>query len=566
MRLQLQQASPGERVRPFKFGGAMLIRSQNYSDVYDNFTWNIPEYVNMGIQVSDAPADRHPQKSALIVAGDDGSSVTYSFADIKALSNKLANFFTAKGLRRGDRVGTLLSQSVEAAVSHVAAWKMGAISIPLFMLFGEDALGFRLSDSGARMLVTDTTQLAKIEPIRNRLPALETILVVDTEKAGKGTEGFWSGVEKASDQFKPVATHREDPSFICYTSGTTGNPKGALHAHRSLMGHIPAVEFFHSFLPREGDLMWTPADWAWIGGLMNTLMGSWYHGVTMLAYRARKYDPEEALRLMAKYRVRNTFIPPTALKLMRAIPNPRAFGTDLRSVAVAGEPMGAELLAWGREALGVTFNEYYGQTEANLILANNYACMEIKPGSMGRPVPGHTVAVIDPGGNELPPGEMGQVAVRRPDPSLQLEYWNNREVSENKFIGDWWPMGDQATVDEDGYFFFVGRDDDVITTAGYRVGPGEIEDCLIKHPSVSLAAAIGVPDPIRTEAIKVFIKLMPGFTQSQDMEEEIRNFVKKRLSPHEYPRIIEFVEDLPLTSTGKIRRKNLRDSELDKLK
>ena len=540
----------------------LLTPSDTYDAVYGGFAWDIPDRVNMGVQVSDRHAARTPDAPALIVAAADTTARTYSFSDISRLSNSLANVFTAQGLKRGDRVGILLSQSVEAAIAHIAAWKMGAISIPLFKLFGEDALSFRLADSGARMLVTEQDQLAKIEPIRDDLGDLACILVVDRDGPdGGGMIDFWRTMEAAGDTFSPVNTGREDPSFICYTSGTTGNPKGALHAHRSLIGHMPAVEFFHSFLPQPGDLMWTPADWAWIGGLMNTLMGALFHAVPVLAYRAAKYDPEEALRLMAEFQVRNTFMPPTALKVMREVEDPGRFDVNLRSVAVAGEPMGAELLDWGREVLGVSLNEYYGQTECNLVLANNEACMDAKAGSTGRPVPGHRVAIIDADGRDLPAGEEGQIAVRRPDPAMLLHYWNQERETEEKFIGDWWPMGDQGRMDEDGYFWFVGRDDDVITSAGYRIGPGEIEDCLTKHPKVSLAAAIGVPDPLRTEIIKVFIKPMPGVNGSPDLEEELRVFVKTRLSPHEYPRLVQFVDELPLTSTGKIRRKDLRDAE-----
>ncbi|MFQ5765400.1 MAG: AMP-binding protein, partial [Rhodospirillales bacterium] len=318
--------------------------------------------------------------------------------------------------------------------------------------------------------------------------------------------------------------------------------------------------------PQPGDLMWTPADWAWIGGLMNALMGAWYHGVTVLAHRARKYDPEEAARLMARHGVRNTFMPPTALKRMREVERPaERLGVRLRTVACAGEPMGAELLEWGREALGVIFNEFYGQTECNLVTSNCGLLMEVRPGSMGRAVPGHEVAIIDGDGNVLGPEEEGQIAVRRPDPVMFLEYWNNPAATEEKFLGDWLLTGDRGAQDEEGYFWFLGREDDVITSAGYRIGPGEIEDCLVRHPAVSMAAAVGIPDPLRTERIKAFIQLKPGHDGGPGLEAEIRSFIDRRLSPHEKPRLIEFVESLPMTATGKIKRKQLRDAEIAKL-
>jgi len=518
----------------------------------------------MGVDVCDKHAEHSPDKLALIVADDNGITAQYTFSALKHLSNKLANFLIASGLERGDRLGILMSQSVEAAISHVAAWKMGAISIPLFTLFGEEALSFRLQDSGAKILITDVDNVHKIDAIRHHLPSLETILLVGAGGDGVGMVDFWSGMEKSSGFFTPVVTNAEDPSFICYTSGTTGNPKGALHAHRSLFGHLPGMEMFHDFLPQPGDLMWTPADWAWIGGLMNCLMCSWHHGVTNLAYRAKKYDPEAALRLMARYEVRNTFMPPTALNLMRGISDVPQFGANLRTVACAGEPMGAELLDWGKQAFGLTFNEFYGQTECNLVTANCQEIMPVKPGSMGRAAPGHCVEIIDQNGHICAPGEEGEIAVKAPDPVMLLRYWNNPDGTAQKYRGDWLLMGDRGSKDEDGYLWFVGRADDVITSAGYRIGPGEIEDCLCKHPAVALAAAIGVPDPLRTEVVKVFIKLTPGHRGSAALEEEIRTFVKTRLSPHEYPRLIEFVDTLPMTATGKIRRKQLRDTEINR--
>jgi acetyl-CoA synthetase len=543
----------------------VLIKAATYEDVCAAFEWDIPARFNMGVDVCDKHAAATPDKLGLIVADPEVEDVTFTFRQLKTLSNQLANLLAAKGLGRGDRVGIFLSQSVEAAISHVAAWKMGAISIPLFTLFGEDALAFRLQDSGAKVLITDIDQLHKLEAIHEQLPDLETVLVVGAGKDGAAFFDFWTAMTLSRGEFEPVDTSSEDPAFICYTSGTTGNPKGALHAHRTMFGHLSGMEMFHDFLPQPDDLMWTPADWAWIGGLMNCLMCSWHHGITNLAYRAKKYDPEEALKLMAKYGVRNTFMPPTALNLMRQMKDIPSYHTNLRTVAVAGEPMGVELLDWGQDNFGLTFNEFYGQTECNLVVANCQEIMPVKPGHMGRAAPGHRVEVIDDDGNVLGPGEEGEMAVKTPDPVLMLNYWNNQEATNAKITNGWWRMGDAAVKDEDGYFRFVGRADDVITSAGYRIGPGEIEDCLTKHPAVSLAAAIGVPDPVRTENIKVFIKLTDGLNGSPELEEDIRGFVKTRLSPHEYPRLIEFVSDLPLTATGKIRRKDLRDAELAKM-
>ncbi len=540
----------------------MLEAADSYEELCRRMRWRIPETYNMGIDVCDKHAAVRPDACALIVADDEGRFRRYTFDDLRRLSNRLANVLTGLGLVRGDRVGVLLSQSVEAAIAHIAAWKAGLISIPLFTLFGEDALAFRLDDSGTRALVTDTDGLEKAEAVRARCPDLDCLMVTGLGRDGQGLLDLWPALDRAAETFGPVATSADDPAVIIYTSGTTGNPKGALHAHRVLLGHLPAVEFFNEFFPQPGDLMWTPADWAWIGGLMNVLMSSWHHGVPVLAHRARKFDPERALHLMAEAGVRNVFLPPTALRMIRQVPAPRAsFGLALRTLTCAGEPMGAELLEWCRSSLGVTPNEYYGQTECNLVVANCARIMAVRPGSMGRPVPGHVVDIIDEDGVSASPGTVGAIAVRAPDPVMMLGYWRNPEATAAKFNGSWLVTGDLGHKDADGYLWFLGRDDDVITSAGYRIGPGEIEDCLARHPAVALAAAVGVPDPLRTEAVKAYIVLAEGHQPTAALEEEIRAFVKIRLSPHEYPRHIEFVTSLPLTATGKIRRTVLRERD-----
>ena len=543
----------------------MLDKKSTYAEVYSSFKWDIPKTFNMGVAVCDRHAETHPDKTALIVEQANGDVQRYSFQDVKKFSNKLAHLFIDCGALEEDRVAVLLSQSLETASTHVACWKAGFISIPLFTLFGEEALEFRLSNSGARVLITDKENYAKVAPLRKKLPALEFIFIVDGQCTD--TIDLYEKLATVSDDFTPKETSSEDPALIIYTSGTTGNPKGALHAHRTIIGHVPCVEMAHEFAPQEGDLFWTPADWAWIGGLMNILMGAWYLGIPVLAYRARKFDPEAALKLMERHGVRNIFMPPTALKIMRQVENIKdRFDLNLRTITVAGEPMGEELLDWGRREFGLTLNEYYGQTECNIVVSNCACLMDVKPGSMGRPVPGHDVRIIDENAQEVERGTIGDIAVHKSDPVQLLKYWDNPEATIKKYRGDWLIMGDQGYMDEDGYIFFVGRDDDLITSAGYRIGPSEIEDCLTKHEAVALAAVVGVPDPIRTESIKAFITLRDGVEASPELENSLRDFVKDRLSPHEYPRHIEFMEQLPLTATGKIRRKDLRDGEIAKLK
>ncbi len=534
-----------------------------YAELYAGFRWNVPARYNMGVAVSDRHADAHGERTALIHIRSDGRVERLSFREVRAQSNRLANALLAKGLRRGDRLAILLPQTPEAAVAHLAAYRAGLVAVPLFTLFGPDALEYRLANSGARGLVTDAANYAKVAGIRDRLPDLE--VVATTEPAGGDALLYEDLLARASADFAPVDTAAEEPALLIYTSGTTGPPKGALHAHRTLIGHMPGVDFYYDFPPRPGDLFWTPADWAWIGGLMDVLIPAWFHGLPVVAHRMTKFDPEFAFRLMEEHEVRNAFLPPTALKLMRQVPDPeRRFRLRLRSVFTGGETTGAELLEWSRKALGVTLHEGYGQTECNLVVGNCSAVMEVRPGSMGRAVPGHEVAVIGPDGEVLPAGEPGMIAVRRPDPVMFLEYWRNPEATAAKFLGDWLLTGDVGTRDEDGYFWFVGRDDDVIISAGYRIGPGEIEDCLLRHPAVAVAAAVGAPDPLRGEVVKAFVVPAEGIAATPALAADIQAFVRSRLAAHEYPREIAFVDSLPMTATGKIRRKELKMRERER--
>ncbi len=535
----------------------MLKPGYSYEKVYSSFSWNIPEYYNIGVDICDKHAHQR-YRLALVYENEKGQVEKYTFWELKRFSNQFANALKASGLNAGDRVGILLPQCPETAIAHIATYKIGGIAIPLFTLFGTDALEYRLNNSEARCVVTDTANVDKLLQIRDKLPRLDNIFVV---RGGENENviDFWEVIHKGSTDFDPVKTRADDPALIIYTSGTTGPPKGALHAHRTLLGHLPGVEFPHNFFPREDDFFWTPADWAWIGGLIDVLFPSWHHGIPVLAYRARKFDPEFAFHLMAVHGIRNAFLPPTALKLMRQVKNPQSrHNFRIRSIGSGGETLGRELLDWGKETLGVTINEFYGQTEVNLVVGNCAQIMDVRPGSMGKAIPGHVVEIIDDSGNVLPSGTAGNVAIKRPDPVMFLEYWKNPEATEKKFIGEWSLTGDMGRKDEDGYLWFVGREDDLITSAGYRIGPGEIEDCLIKHSAISMAAVVGKPDKVRTEIVKAFIVLQTDVDADDSLKNDIKNFVRKRLAAHEYPREIEFVDALPMTATGKIIRKELR--------
>jgi len=527
---------------------------ETYAARRARFRWDLPARCNISEECCDRWADGSG-RLALIALHEDGAFERITFDVLHRRVCRLANVLAARGVGRGDRVGVLLPQSPEAAVAHLAVYRLGAIAVPLFLLFGADALRYRLADCGAAALVTDQSGLMRLDTIRAELPDLGSIFAIG---GGAGVQDLVRDMAQARDTHTCVATAPDDPALIIYTSGTTGSPKGALHAHRVLRGHLPGVELPQEGFPQPGDLFWTPADWAWIGGLLDVLLPSLFHGVPVLAHRMQKFDPDFCFHLMAEHGVRNAFLPPTALRMMRGVPNPARFGHQLRSLGTGGETLGAEMLDWGRKVFGLTMNEFYGQTECNLIVSNSAGMFPVKPGSMGRAVPGHEVAILGVDGTCVPTEQEGIIAVRAPDPVMFLGYWNRPAETREKFRGDWLLTGDRATMDEDGHIFFLGRDDDVITSAGYRIGPGEVEDCLARHPGVAMAAVIGVPDALRTEIVVAIVVPKPDVAADAALAASIQDFVRHRLAAHCYPRRVEFASALPQTATGKIMRGVLR--------
>ena len=538
-----------------KPGSPLLRPGSDWATLRRNFRWPRLRRFNLAEACCDGWARVAPDRLALRYLRPDGEIRDYTYSQLARASRRLANAFAERGVGRGDRVALLLPQTPEAALTHLAAYRLGAVVVPLFTLFGEDGLLFRLNDSGARAVVTDATNLPKILAIRDRLPELRDVYSIDQRESG--THGFWQELGKAADRHTTAATTPDDPAFLSYTSGTTGPPKGALHGHRVLLGHLPGLTLAYEFPGQPGDCFWTPADWAWMGGLTNVLLPALYWGVPIVAHRMARFDPERAMQIMGEVGVRNAFLPPTALKLMRQAGVSRAPG--LRSVGSAGEALGASLLDWGNEVFGLSINEFYGQTECNAVIGNCASILPIRPGSAGRAVPGHRVGIVSPDGRLLPPGEAGEIAILRPDPVMFLGYWRSPERTAEKFAGDWLLSGDEAAMDADGYVTFLSRTDDIITSSGYRIGPSEIEECLAGHPSVAMAAAVGIPDPIRTESVKAFVVLNPG-ADATTLAKELIERVRRRLSPHVAPREIAFVAALPMTPTGKIRRRALRQS------
>jgi acetyl-CoA synthetase len=537
----------------------MLAAKQTYDQTYGEFEWTIPGHYNMGVDACDKWADGSG-RLALIYEKSPTEQASYTFDDLKKLSDQFAQALLAHGIKRGDRIGIFLPQALETAVAHLAIYKIGAIAVPLFTLFGTEALQFRLGNSGATALVTHTEGRQKLAQVRDTLPQLTTLFDIDTRQPEAGWLSFWNELESQSGSFTPVDTLAEDPAVIIYTSGTTGKPKGALHAHRVLLGHLPGVEISHNFFPNGARLMWTPADWAWIGGLLDVLLPAWHHGVPVLARRFPKFDPATAYDLMSRHGVTHTFLPPTALKMLRTVENPQArWPLQLVSVASGGESLGLELIEWGRKDLGLTINEFYGQTECNMIVSSCSALFDPLIGTMGKAVPGHAVHIVDDAGRPVANGTEGNIGVLSGDPVMFLHYWQNPQATKEKFAGQYLVTGDRGVRDDQGFIQFVGRNDDVITSAGYRIGPGPIEDCLLGHPAVKMAAVVGVPDAARTEIVKAFIILNEGYTASDSLVVDIQDHVKKKAAAHEYPRQVSFVQSLPMTATGKVIRKALRE-------
>ncbi len=529
-----------------------------YEALYRDFRWEIPAKFNMGHIVCDAWAESEPGRVCLQHFNPDGNHFSMTYGELRDRSASFANALVSLGVRAGDRVALLLPQGFETVVAHVAIYKMGAIALPLALLFGAEALEYRLQAAGASAIVTNRFGLERLRPIRNRLPELAQVISIDG--AEEGVASFADLVAAHPLLFEVADTGPDDPALMIFTSGTTGPPKGALHGHRVLPGHIPGMQFAHEGFPQAGDRLWTPSDWAWAGGLLNALLPSLMLGVPVVSSPAQKFDPHMAFRIMAEMEVRNAFIPPTALRLLKSVDNPRAhYDLKLRTIGSAGEALGRETFEWARSALGVNVNEFFGQTECNFVLSSSEAFGVSRAGATGKPVPGHRVAIVDAHGIEVPVGETGQIAIKRPDPVMFLGYWRNEAATEAKFANDWLLTGDIGRQDADGYISFVGRDDDVITSSGYRIGPSEIEDCLGGHPAVQLAAAVGKPDAVRTEIVKAYVVLVPGREPSDKLAIEIRKWVKTRLSMHEYPREIEFVDALPLTTSGKVIRRLLRE-------
>ena len=580
--------------------------SDNYGAMHQGFRWQVPEQFNIA-QVCCSRWAQQPgagMRVAIRAHGAAGEHSSLSYSQLQHAANQASGLLRSLGVKRGDRVAIVMPQRFETAIAYMAVFQLGAVAMPLSMLFGPEALEYRLQDSEAGVAICDESSIANLLQVRPVCPALRT--VVGVGPAAREADIAWqTELDRQPASFAPEQTRAEEGAILIYTSGTTGPPKGAYLPHRALIGNLPGFVCSQNWFgfrtdasaaspspePETQSVFWSPADWAWTGGLMDALLPTLYFGRPIVACNAR-FSPELAFTLMQEQGVTHTFLFPTALKaMMKVYPEPRRqFTLKLQAMMSAGEAVGDAVFGYCRDQLGVVVNEMFGQTEINYVVGNcsmngrssKSVGWPARPGSMGKGYPGHRVAVIDDDGNECAVGVPGDVALNRfdihgdPDPIFFLGYWKRDEATRAKYTGDWCRTGDLATRDEDGYLWYQGRADDVFKAAGYRIGPGEIENCLVKHPAVINAAVVPKPDADRGALVKAFVVLSPDFAAARgmpgrnaaqfdaDLIAELQLHVKGKLAPYEYPKEIEFIDALPMTTTGKVQRRVLRLREESK--
>ena len=571
--------------------------ADGYAALHAQFGWQVDRHFNMAQVCCGrwAAAPDAARRVALREHRPGQRPRLYTYAQLQQAANRLSQVLKGLGVQPGDRVAMVMPQRFETAVAYMAVLQMGAVAMPLTMRFGPEALAFRLQDSDARVVICEAAALPAVAAARADCPGLQTVIGVGLEGApnegASACDVHWDrALAGAQSRFKPLRTLAEDPAVLIYTSGTTGNPKGALIPHRALIGNLTGFVCsqnwfgFDPFDARKPSkaVFWSPADWAWTGGLMDALLPSLYFGRPIVAFNGR-FGPEVAFEILAEHQVTHSFLFPTALKaMMKAVPHPRVhYRLELQALMSAGEAVGDAVFAYCEQELGVTVNEMFGQTEINYVVGNCARLWPARANSMGKGYPGHRVAVIDEHGHECPAGTSGEVAVHRfdvhghPDPVFFLGYWRNEAATKAKYTGDWCRTGDMAVADADGYLWYQGRTDDMFKAAGYRIGPGEIENCLIKHPAVANAAVVPKPDKDRGALVKAYVVLSPDFQAQRQRAASALEFERKviaalqqhvrgLLAPYEYPKEIEFIDALPMTTTGKVQRRILRLQEQER--
>lgn len=536
--------------------------SDNYEHLYENFNWEIPDEFNRADYVCDRWAEDRG-RIALFAEDEEGNQRKMTYWELQKAANKLANYLRDIGVQRGDRIGVQLPQMPETLIAHTAAWKLGAIGVPLSELFGSDALSYRLGDSDSKVCISHVRCLETIDEVEGDLESLETILAVGETERTNGRPEFWETIEPYPRSFQNVGTRPDDPATLIYTSGTTGQPKGALHAHEVLPGHLPSIGTTWLNLDIENTVFWTPGDWAWV--VVYLPFSMLYYGQTAVGYDGR-FDPEKAYELIDQYGITNYFLPPTGMRAMMTVEDAtERYNVNSIECLIAGsEAVTDSIINWAKDEFqGAAVNTAYGQTEADQVIGECEALGVSRIGSIGKAIPGHEIEILDQDTREpVEQGEVGEMAVHyEGDPVCLTEYWNNPEKTAKKIRDGWLLTEDLGRQDEDGYFWFEGRTDDVIISAGYRIGPEEIEDSIAKHEAVADAGVIGIPDEERGEVPKAFVQLRPGTKPSEDLKVDLQQFVKNNLAKYEYPRELEFIDELPKTVSGKLRRHELRVTE-----
>lgn len=554
--------SPATRLDAYRFHEQEW---ENYDQLCDGFEWEIPDEFNIVTYVCDRWMDGG-ERIALLAEDAGGTERNYTFQELGEAANRLANVLEDRGIRRGDAVGICAPPKPETAISHIAVWKLGGISVPLSTLFGEDALQYRLEDCQAKACIVDEANIESLRRVRDSLKTLDTVLSIGDIDRGANEMDFWKSAERASPEFETVSTCAEENAIIIYTSGTTGNPKGVLHAHRFFLGHLPVfLTTFCNMEIRRNDVFWSPSEWAWIATLFDILFPAFYYGQTALAYDGGSFDPEKTFALIDKYEVTNFLLPPSGLRQMMGVSSPdQKYDIDSLRVLTSGG-LDPSIVKWARDTFGEpTVHEAYGQTEANIIAGQCSALLEPREGGMGKAGPGHDVRIVDAetANHIVEPGDMGEIALQyKGDPIAFKRYWNAPEKTAEKLQHGWLLTEDLGWQDEDGHLYFKGRKDDVILSSGYKIGPEEVEQSLIEHDAVAESGVIGVPDDQRGQIAKAFVELSDGYQEFPNLKNELKQHVKSNLAKYEYPREIEIVESLPMTRTGKVKRKDLRERE-----
>jgi acetyl-CoA synthetase len=548
----------------------------DYEKTYKVFGWKNAEseieyFKDKTLNAAFNIVDRHAQekrrdKVALFFEGQNGEKEKYTFLKLQKLTNKFANVLSAQNIKKGDRVFIFLPTIPERYITFLGILKVGAIAGTLFSAFQEMALKDRLSDSKAKILITTSTLFPRIEKIWKDLPDLKKIIIIERgsveQVKGRNIVYYNQEMDKVSDEFKAAHMSPDDFSYMLYTSGTTGRPKGIVHAHKDILQAIMTTKFVLDV--HEDDIYWCTADTGWVTGVVYGILGIWGLGGTAVIFEGR-FSPKNWYEIIQDYKVTIWYTAPTAIRmLMGADINVKDFDlSSLRHLASVGEPLNPEAIWWGLEAYGLPFHDTWWQTELGGICITNYPVMDIKPGSMGKPFPGVIAAIVNEKGKEVPPGEEGDLAVKSETvSSFMKQVWGNKEKFDSYFANGWYLSGDRAYKEKDGYFWFVGRSDDVIKTMGERVGPFEVESSLVEYPDVVEAGVIGKPDELRGEIIKAFVVLKTGVKPTEELKEKIKDHVKKHLAGHAYPREIEFIDKLPKTRSGKIMRRVLKAKEL----